>query len=252
MNNGSGELPFKTPPITEAIFDIRTELPKETDVNFLLPFQDQIKDRFPTRRARHAYEAKFQFSPHSSPEAIQPLATVDGYLFLSPDGKKIVQARLDGFTFNKLKPYSRWEDFSEEAIGLWNHYVEIAKPTTITRLALRYINRIELPFPINDFKEYILTIPEIAPNLPAGLSGLFTRLILPNPKIGATAIITETLDDKNESPNTLGFIFDIDVFRNLRIEPNLDKVRTIMNDLRNYKNEIFLNSLTKKTKELFK
>ena len=64
----------------------------------------------------------------------------DGYLFTSVDGRQVVQARLDGFTFSRLKPYDKWESLRDEARELWQHYVQIASPETVTRVALRYIN----------------------------------------------------------------------------------------------------------------
>ncbi len=45
-----------------------------------------------------------------SPEGAETLPSSggpDGYLFRSPNEKKVVQVRLDGFTFNKLKPYDK-------------------------------------------------------------------------------------------------------------------------------------------------
>lgn len=246
------QIPFPNPPITEALFDIRVQLPSETSLTTLLTLQDRIKTEFPNKKDRHLYEAKFQFNPGTTPEIVQSPDVVDGYLFISLDGKKIVQARLDGFTFNKLKPYSNWEEFSKEALSLFQHYIDIAKPTYITRLALRYINRIEIPLPLADFKEYILTVPEIAPNIPNSLAGFFTRLIVPNPELEATAIITETLDDKVVTPNTVPFIFDIDVVKNVKLQPDIKQIIPLMNQLRDFKNQIFLNSITAKGKELFK
>ncbi|MEK7180645.1 MAG: TIGR04255 family protein [Patescibacteria group bacterium] len=162
--------PFPNPPITEAIFDIRVIMPKETTLEVLLSFQDSIKDDFPVKKDRRKIEGGFQFGEDSPPKVIASSSVVDGYWFHSNDGHKIVQARLDGFTFNRLKPYSSWEGFNGEANKLWHHFIKIAKPAKVSRLALRYINRIELPLPLKDFKEYILTIPEIGPNIPTGLS----------------------------------------------------------------------------------
>lgn len=241
---------FPNPPITEAILDIKVNLPKETNLERLLAFQDDIKAEFPTKKDRHS--GSFQIKTGTAPEIISSTNRTDGYLFRSVDNTKIVQARLDGFTFNKLKPYSNWEEFSDEAKNLWNRFVNIAKPINVVRLALRYINRIEIPLPFGDFTEYILTIPEIAPNIPQSLTGLFMQLVIPNNEIQANAIITETMDKIDDKSKVLPFIFDIDVSRNIILKPTADDIWKIMEDLRHFKNQIFVESLTERAKELFK
>lgn len=92
---------FPNAPITEAVLDIRAELPKEIKLEDLVVFQNFIRERFPEKRER--VSANFQFV---SEEGVTGTPSkVDGYLFNSPANNKVVQVRLDGFTFNKLKPY---------------------------------------------------------------------------------------------------------------------------------------------------
>jgi uncharacterized protein (TIGR04255 family) len=44
---------------------------------------------------------------------------------------------------------------------------------------------------------------------------------------------------------------DIDVFREVSLEPDSEKIWEILEELRNIKNNIFFKSITQKTKELF-
>lgn len=126
---------FLNAPITEAILDIRAELPKEVDLEKLVTFQDAIKGRYPEKQERVTYEAGFQLKPEG-PTALPTSAQSIGYLFRSSVENKIVQARKDGFTFNKLKPYEDWTRFKSEAYELWNLYSQIAKPVKITRIGM--------------------------------------------------------------------------------------------------------------------
>ena len=217
----------------------------------LLSFQNEISDKFPIKKDRHKWQGGFKFAEGAQPAMVDTLHEIDGYLFNSSTGNKIVQARMDGFTFNKLKPYTRWEEFSAEALSLWKLYIKIARPEMITRLALRYINRIEIPLPMNEFNEYVLTYPEVGPNIPKGISDYLFRLVIPNMNAGSNAVITQSIDKSRPLTERLPLIFDIDVFKNVKLSPQHD-IMEIMNELRNFKNQIFLNSLTDKTKELFK
>jgi uncharacterized protein (TIGR04255 family) len=173
-------------------------------------------------------------------------------LFASTDGRQVVQARLDGFTFSRLKPYDKWESLRDEARELWLQYVRFASPEAITRIALRYINRIEIPLPIRDFKEYILTTPEIAPDLPQGLDSFFMRLVIPDPKGQAVVIVTETVEPVDEANKRLPLIFDIDVFRAVAFNVRDNVMWETFESLHDLKNEIFFKSITPKAKELFR
>jgi uncharacterized protein (TIGR04255 family) len=79
---------------------------------------------------------------------------------------------VDGFSASKLAPYTDWHDLRTQARDLWAKYRKATDPVLITRLALRYINRIDIPLPISDLKEYMRTIPEISPD------GLCTKVRL--------------------------------------------------------------------------
>lgn len=229
---------FKNPPITEAVLDIRVNLPKEFDVHQLEKFQNGIEKEFPIKKVNTQWETS--------------LSDPNGYVFTSSDNKKIVQARMDGFTFSKLKPYDNWDAFSKEAKKLWEKYIKTAKPIGISRVALRYINLIELPHPAGDFKEYFLTGPEIVSGLPQGLAEFFMRLVIPDIKTQNTAIIIETVDASKLTESIFPLIFDIDVFRLVNITPEDSNLWKVFESLREYKNQIFMSSFTKKTKELFK
>lgn len=244
--------PYNNPPIAEAILDIKTSLPPDIFLSHLQEFQEFVKVDYPVKKERRFFEGGVQFKSGSAPEFKASTEKVDGFLFHSDDNKSIVQVRLDGFTFNKLRPYSNWEKFSNESKRLWAQYLKIAKPISVSRIALRYINRIELPMPFSDFKEYIRTAPEVAIGIPQGLAGFFVRLVIPNEQIGATAIVIETIEPIRPDTNKLPLIFDLDVFKSVSMEPDTGKIWAMLNQLREYKNLIFDKSLTDKTKELFK
>ncbi len=243
---------FPNAPITEALLDIRVKLPPETSLATLASFQEGIKQRYPSRQERLAWEGHLEIKSTPVARVSQTAAGgPDGYLFTSADGRHVAQARLDGFTFSRLKPYNTWEALRDEAKGLWQHYIKVASPESVTRIALRYINRIEIPLPIQDFKEYILTTPEIAPDLPQGLNSFFMRLVIPDAKTQAAAIVTETVEPIDESSNRLPLILDIDVCRLAAFSVQDETLWETFEQLHDLKNEIFFKSITPKAKELF-
>lgn len=249
-NIGMSKITFKNPPITEALLDIRVNLDPGFDVKKLEELQKHIHEDFSVKQVNTKLEASFVHKPGES-LVTTAKNTPNGYIFKTSDSKKIVQARMDGFTFNRLRPYDSWSSFEKEGEKLWNSYLAIAKPLNITRVALRYINLIEIPLPMSDFKDYILTIPEIAKGVPQGLSEFFMRLVIPDEKRENTAIVTETIELSKLSGKKFPLVFDIDVFRTVDLKPQDQELWKIFNSLRDYKNCIFMNSITDKTKQLF-
>ena len=77
------------------------------------------------------------------------------------------------------------------------------------------------------------------------------RLEVPNPDIEATAIITQTMD-KPTKTQRLPLILDIDVFRITEYVGKTEEMWKAFEKLRDFKNDIFFNSITKKAKELFR
>lgn len=239
---------FPRAPILEALLDIRVTLPPHVELDRLATVQVRCGDRYPQRRERIMWEAQWTVKG-SSMDSAAAKGGPDGYLFTSENGQQLFQARLDGFTFNRLRPYDRWESFRDEAMELWKHYLEVAQPESVSRIALRYINELNLPLPIRDFKDYVLTTPEIAPEMSQGLRTFFMRLELPDPESEMVAIITETM--KPPQVDVLPLIFDIDVFHEQTLDPHNAHIWETFEHLREFKNRIFFNSVTDKAKELF-
>jgi uncharacterized protein (TIGR04255 family) len=239
---------FKNAPIAEAVLEIVVIPAEELKMESLLSFHKPIKERFPTIEQGKEGGGGFKVGAGSASFFKEkPI----GYLFRSHQENKVIQARLNGFAFSKLKPYENWESFRSEAKDLWKSYAEMIKPQKISRISMRYINRIELPLPMRDFEEYILTRLQIAPELPQAISQFFIRFEIPNSEIPAMAVIIQTIENVTDE-NRLPLIFDIDVIRENEYSVGSAEVWDDFEKLHDFKNEIFFSSITDKTKELFR
>ena len=237
-------------PIKEAVLEIKVKLPPHANLETLLPFAKLMQDQYPSRQTRMSWRSGFKAEEGGKPVVFEPSGEAVGYFLTSADGKRIAQALLTGFVFSWLSPYDTWDSFRDAARLLWEEYKKVTSPLAVTRISLRYINRIEIPLPMNDFNDYILTFPQIAQGLPQGMSNFFVRLEVPYTDLGILSVITETMDVITE-PSKLPLIFDIDVIRETLFQPVSEDIWKSFEKLRDVKNEIFFNSLTSKAKELF-
>ncbi len=244
--------PFPTlgrAPITEATIDIQVALSPDVNLEMLRAFYRGLERRFPLVEDRIRFGATVEVNKAAVPKMTSQGPTPDGLLMRSESEALVVQARLDGFSVNKLAPYEKWDVLRGQAQELWQRYLEMAHPVAVKRLAVRYINRIELE-PGVDFKESILTIPEIALGIPQGLPEYFMRLVIPH-ESGSTAIVTEASLPRTHE-DLPAMLFDIDVFRFTNIlAGDFEEIWPLLEELRAYKNMIFFNSITPKQMEKY-
>jgi uncharacterized protein (TIGR04255 family) len=241
---------FKKAPITEAILDIKVELPPDFRFESFEDHYNKIKNDFPKKQASIQYQAEFKMKPDQEPTQ-DVKKWQNGFIFKNNNNSKIAQFRLDGFTFNKIKPYENWGNFSKEAREHWNNYCEIAKPKKIYRIALRYINKINIPGNNPKLKDYITILPSMPKKLSLDYSEFFLRNVFLN-KDNIKSIIIETIDTKSEMDNFLPFILDIDVFEVSEEGFEIKNLWKEFDKLREVKNELFFNITTAKCQNLFK
>jgi uncharacterized protein (TIGR04255 family) len=241
---------LRNAPITEALIDVRVKPREGFDIKLLEALHDVIINQYPEKKARQKFEGKFEIKKGEIPMS-SGTARIDGYIFLSADKKQVFQARIDGFTFNRLKPYEKWESLRDEAFSLWKLYRDRVSPE-IVRVALRYINKFDIPlFPqsMQDFKEYLTAAPIVPEGLPQGVSSFLTRLVIHDPNRDATAIFTQVFEQIVD-PKFVPIILDIDVFK--QKEGMSEEVAwQTLEGLRHFKNEIFFASITEKAREMF-
>ncbi len=240
-------------PITEALIDIQIGADAAISVDSLAAFGEEIAPSYPGRIVINAFRAEFAVTSTGVQDVSRGSAPQQlGFRFQNADATQVVQARTDGFAFSRLKPYSNWLEIYGEARKLWERYRAATGATSVSRLAVRYINKIELPLPFADFREYMLTIPEIAPGIPQGLAQFFMQLVVPFEDIGAIAIVNQTIAAVERTTATLPVIFDIEVNKVLSMESSSEALWGHLDELRTAKNLIFFRSITPKCLELFR
>lgn len=239
-------------PITEALIDIKVILPSDFDHKTLEQGYEALSPTYPLKIAGRRRNFLMEEDSSGGPIHKGHEDEFLGYHFKSQEGDRVVQFRLDGFTFNKLKPYTTWEKIRDEAKPLWEIFTSITKPETVTRVALRYINKLDLPAEnINEFSDYLTTPPDVPEGVPQGVLSFLSRIVITEPKIGANAIITQSYEGM-QSPDILPILLDIDVYCETSFEPSDDALWEKLEQLRILKNELFFKSINERAVEVFK
>ena len=239
---------YPSAPIREAVFDIRIDKLNISNVADLLKIKELVSDQFPIEKKRHNITGTFQFSP-DKPFESKGKSDITGFVFLSEDSSRQLQVRNDGFTLNILKPYEDWDTHFELFIKYWENYNELFKPNNIIRIATRFINRIEIPIPFENFQDFVTNMPPIPECLPQSYSNFFMQTQVPCHDGIRNTVLTETIEPVEN--DILPFILDIDVFQEMKLSNSVSELTDDFTEIRKIKNQIFENCITDKARKLF-
>jgi len=162
----------------------------------------------------------------------------------------IAQLRMDGFTFNRLEPYTTWEEVFGEALRIWAIYARALEPRQVLRIAVRYINRMRVPGPA-ELAEYLSAPPNLPQPIPQRVREFLCRTHVDDTNRNASAVIIQALEPRVD-PSQISLLLDIDAFRDgLALAPDDPTIPERFEQLRQLKNEIFFASVTDRTVEMY-
>jgi uncharacterized protein (TIGR04255 family) len=243
---------LSNPPIQEALVDLRIASATSINAPVLEPLKMQFASRFPKSRPLHRLEARIEARAAGQPPNVQARDVGFHGLFLKDEAEsRMVQFRIDGFTLNHLTGYTSADDLFAEALNLWQAYVNVVRPTAVIRVALRYINRLLLPFRDGDpFDRFLAAPANMPPNAPQQVADFLIRTVASVPEIDGTAIVTQRLEHATQP--TTPFLLDIDVFKEHAFGTASEELEPFLQRLRVVKNTLFFSFLTDEALEPYR
>jgi len=235
-------------PIVEAVIDFRV-LPREgIAADHFSGLCSRVGQQYNPPSLMRSVEARFGVERGKAVAPTQVEAPF-GWLYQSQTQATVAQFRVDGFTFSKLEPYTTWEEVFGEARRLWSLYVQVAQPFQVSRLAVRYINRLRLPAPA-ELSRYLSAPPVLPEPIPQTVREFLTRVVVDAPERNLSAILIQALDAPLD-PSTMQVLLDIDAFRASPMPAEDPSLSEIFEQLRALKNEVFFASITEQTVEMY-
>jgi len=238
---------YDNAPIKEAIIDVKIE----SSPALTLAAFERAHTALPPGYSERRKLMVNQLRGHMEEGVLTATATQDdmGYAFVGGEGKNVAQFRVDGFRFSRLSPYRSWDELRNETEIFWALYRQIVGDIRIVGVGLRYINQLDIPTPIRDFRDFVRVYPEVSADLDQLLAGFFMQVQIPQNDLGAMLILNESIVPPSR-PDVVSVVLDIDLMKpNLRIESNYE-LWDILDALRLRKNLIFESCITNRTREL--
>lgn len=246
------EFKLLNPPIVEAVLDIECDLPPGQQLEALEePARKALGDRYPKFHPQVFQEHLIEAKPEAPPK-VSIRQGLQALQFLQDDEKQLVQVRVQGYSFNRLAPYTSLDDYLPEIERTWRVYLDLAKPVQIRLIRLRYINRILLPTVAGrvQLDDYFNIAPRLPEEEKLTLIGFLNQHTAEEVETGNQVNIILTA--QSPEGERLPVIFDNAVAAPKPGEPeDWSWISSEIQVLRNLKNRIFRSALTKTCLDLF-
>lgn len=237
-------------PVAEAVIDIRAAVGAGVSADDFRSLVSQLAEQFPSSAPMQNFEMGVEQEIGQEAKFHTAHAYI-GQRLQTADARRVLQLRLDGFTYSWLAPYDTWDAFKAEARELWNQFSVIGKHKVANRLAVRFINRINLsdPRPI-ELKRYFNIMPKMPETLGGDVDTFFMQLQISMNECtpGARAIINFAGNEASEKIHS-ELILDFDVFIESEFACNNDFIWTKIDGLRTCKNVLFESCITNDLRE---
>lgn len=248
-------------PIIEAIIEIRANSKGEdwNHIEEIEGFTPHLESLYPNQDLRFTYKSELNVGVAGPTTGLS--SEIDAIRYKSEDGKDLVLLLKDGIVISRLALYEGWDDLQDKWKKSWSTYCKVKKPKQISRLGVRFINKIDIPSDgLIDLREYFtsesfLPIASEKKFYSVSHTCLFER----DSKTSGGSVICRyqaRSDESNTDSTHASFIIDIDVYKPEPFGSQSDfqqlQLVEVLSELRDIKNEIFFESLTDKCKEMYK
>jgi uncharacterized protein (TIGR04255 family) len=236
---------LKAAPSIEAViyWQAHTSKPLEP-----LTLKDELTQRlpdYPICQAQH--QQGIEIAASGSPDGTSEIlyhTQWNGFRLQDEQNRHVAQFTPTGVVFSRLEPYETWENFKTEALRFWDIFLELAEPTLIQRLGVRYINRILL----NNGEQpslYLKNAPSTLPGLDFPTESFFHQDTYQAPGYPHSINWVRTIQPNGEDPaGGRALIIDIDVFTTEMLQLDQETLNQRLIEMRWLKNKVFFSCIT--------
>lgn len=238
------------PPITEAVIEIRFTPPVESAQ------VEKNSAKFERFYPEQQVVSNVEFGlgiPASQQDPLTAQLHQDiGRRRSSSDLTQILVLWESKFVISQLAPYPGWDTFFQRFTRDWKQWKKAVGHRTITRIGVRYINRIDIPStePVVEHEAFL----NVYPNMPHSLGPMSAYTIQAQYFIFEMKCNLTLNSAVVESPllNHMSIIVDQDIARDAEPPQSEEDIYRLLHEIRDKKNRVFEDCITNRARELFR
>lgn len=237
------------PPVIAALFQLKFDMGKLTLSDFTLPDRE-LRKSLPKRNDNFDTNIDVQFTTlqiGTSKISGTSNTKIQSYTYFSDDQKCKLTISEGVITYFDERPYVGWNSFSQSVSDYLKLFSTILSNSIVNRISIRFINQFvfdSFENPIEYFNTLISATQDNALKFPVAKYGF--RLLL-NISPDTYSIVNQNLEQDSKK---YIYLFDIDVLKRSNLIFDIHTIESVLSELREAKNNIFFNNVTKKTIDL--
>ena len=242
---------YANPPLVEVFTEFFFETPEAREWDwFIIPkLYSRLRKTFPTRRHIRSVGVQFKMEPARGVQELQRLGPpTPRHQFSSEDGKTLVQVGENLLVVNQLPPYYGWERFKPLVLKCFEAYCSFAKPDSVARCALHYIDKVDVPkteFRVEDYFNLYPVLPGTDP---------LTNLAMAFEVGGAgegDILAAAFRQHPSANPGGTSFLLQFDYVATKPIQPSLESVDKWLETAHDFASRYFRSTITQECEKLF-
>ena len=242
---------YNSPPIEEAVCELRFNA-SGWDITWPGQLFSLTKDEY-SGKPRSQQQSIVAIEPGTGltvkPEMLKTQ-------LVSADGKRLLAIAPGTFSVHELRPYSGWDLYRDRILSSVQNLLKVANEIAISRIGLRYINRIPITGESAELGEFFTCLPNKTGNLPEAVVSFFARVDFAYPQDDSIVRVTFASGDGSAE---LVVMLDIDAIWENQATPlvltaddnAIKKWDTLLCDLRDRERDVFEELITDKTRKVF-
>lgn len=242
---------YLKPPITEAVINL--QFLDELDVDALAKLRIEFADAYPGNEPNFELLINVNVNRDGLTANAKATAKLGGFKLSSSDQLDLIILNRKDLSCSRLAPYLGWQDIFGKAKRNFEIFRKAVGYRNLGRLAVRYINRLDIPIAHGERLDptlYLLNIPLFPGQEPIAFDGFNAQVIFAMPELRggarvATAGVPSPLIDH------LSVMLDIDIYSLEELPNRPDDIYEVLEKLHKAKNDIFESCITQRARELF-
>ncbi|MGH6857011.1 MAG: TIGR04255 family protein [Methylocella sp.] len=240
---------YKNPPIEEAVCEF----------TFASASADQQFDfTLPGRLKMHHLMAEYSGQPRTQnvrtiaandPSTVAVQTVLLRVQLPTPDGRHLISIGRNTLAITVLRPYEGWTNFKPRIEQALNAFLEIVSSSSVVRIGVKYVNRIEVPRADANATE-VLTGAPAQDKISQTRLGNFTQFAEFVRRDGIKVLVTQATLQPS-APNTTEYLLDIDTIWDHKALGDRTEIVATAERLHDIEGAAFESLITEQARRLF-
>jgi uncharacterized protein (TIGR04255 family) len=235
---------YGKPSIIEAVIDIRCVSRTGLTLRELATLSNRLGDDV-TRSELVEVTTEFDSDDERTTRRVV------GHVFKFNNQLSVAQARVNGLAVARLHPYEKWELFLDQVTSTWRRYYDIASPSAITRVGVRYINSLPIGDPgVEELAPFLRLRPVTPWKLTSPPAAFFLQIRRLLDERSVLVVNEATILDPTSGKASI--LLDLDASREETFPYNEEQMWNLVEELHVQLREAFENAIDDSVREILR